>query len=374
MSGAALRALRELEEAREQSGSTALLASLDLFGVGYIGREGDMLRLYTVASEIPDVRELTTIHTVTNSETGPRLRIRFNTEQPVTVPAPERSIEATLIRGSSESAFAFALDPAGDSSDAGAQTWVLRPTATQLQHGDTVRLRFSVSEIRRGGTVPLLVDMNVGDYTYVGYDGVQTVEVFHVVEIPPAGDGGGGGLTIGEVRQQVRELLQQVPTLPFVTITSIGIRSLNLIRSQVAEYELWFHLARRAESGGDLLRDLNVRVYIEVPDARTVVSVPIQNIDQEGPVHYTVQVSLNPLAEFNARQPTYARFVFPLDQGNRITTSDGDFNNIRAYMENLNITLDGSYIISIDDEGNEQEALVVYVRFDPLLLNRRDDQ
>jgi hypothetical protein len=43
--------------------------------------------------------------------------------------------------------------------------------------------------------------------------------------------------------------------------------------------------------------------------------------------------------------------------------SEGDFATIREYMERLNIKLDGSYIISTNDDGNEQEALVVYVRF-----------
>jgi hypothetical protein len=365
LSGAALRALQELEEARALSGSTALLASLDLFGVGYIGREGDTLTLYTVASEIPDVRALTTIHTLTDGETSPRLRIRFNTAQPVTV--PEGSLAATIIRGTNERPLNITLRPEGGTTAEGAQTWTLQPINTQLQHGDTVRLRFNVSEIRQGGTVPLLVAMNVGGYTYVGYDGGEVVEVLHVVEVPPTSDGG-GGLTI----EQVRELLRQVRTLPFATITP-----LRVFRRNRAEFELWFHPQQRATSDEGRLDELNVRIYMEAiresVNELAVTQVPIveEGVQRFSPIHYRVQVNLAPLLELGNTQPSYARFVFPLDEGNRITTSDGDFENIRAYMEQLNIKLDGSFIRL---EETDEDALVVYVRFDPLLLNRGDFQ
>jgi hypothetical protein len=354
LSEAELRALEELEAVRALSGSTALLASLGLFDINYIGRAGDTITLYTMASEIPDVRALTTIHTLTGGETGPRLRIRFNTAQPVTL--PEGSIETLLIRGTTESAFPYRLQPEGGTAASGAQTWNLQPQDVRLQHGDTVRLRFNMNEIRREGEVPLLVEMNVGDYTYVGYDGGQVVEVFHVVEVPPTSDG--GGLTEEQVRELLRDLLQQVRTLPFVTITP-----LMWNREEQVEYELWFHPAHRAENGEVRFGNVNVRVYMEVPRAGAAVRVPVEEIGQFGPAHYTVRLNLSPLFNFDTNRPTYARFVFPLDEGNSIVNSEGDFATIREYMERLNIKLDGSYIISTNDDGNEQEALVVYVRF-----------
>jgi hypothetical protein len=261
------------------------------------------------------------------------------------------------------------LQPEGGTAASGAQTWNLQPQDVRLQHGDTVRLRFNVSEIRLGGTVPLLVEMNVGDYTYVGYDGGQIVEVFHVVEVPPTGDSGGSGLTI----EQVRELLRQVRTLPFVTITP-----LRVFRGNRAEFELWFHPQQRATSDEGRLDELNVRIFMEAissDNELAVTQVPI--VDEDGvrlvqrfsPIHYRVQVNLDPLFELDNTQPSYARFVFPLDEDNRITTTEGEFDNIRAYMEELNIKLDGSFI-RLEETG--EEVLVVYVRFDPLLLNRGD--
>jgi hypothetical protein len=102
---------------------------------------------------------------------------------------------------------------------------------------------------------------------------------------------------------------------------------------------------------------------MEVPRAGAAVRVPVEEIGQFGPAHYTVRLNLSPLFDLDTNRPTYARFVFPLDEGNSIVNSEGDFATIREYMERLNIKLDGSYIISTNDDGNEQEALVVYVRF-----------
>lgn len=96
--------------------------------------------------------------------------------------------------------------------------------------------------------------------------------------------------------------------------------------------------------------------------------VGIDNLNQLGGHHFNVRVNLERLFDFDTNQPTYARFVFPLDEGNSISNREGDFANLREYMEQLNIKFDGYYAVEAE---TGQDVLVIYVRFDPALLGRQ---
>lgn len=350
----AARAFRSLAEARAIAGSTPLLASLELFGIDYIGRNEDTITIYTIANDLPDVRNFVTITTLSEDLPRPELRLWFQTEGPLVIPA--EALEATRIRGTSETAFAFDMVPFGGSGDTGSQMWVLRPRQAVLQHGDLIRLRFNTDRVLPGRRQSLTAAMRAGQYTFVGYDGAQQIEVVHVVEIAVAPSGG-----ISE--EQVREIMRQVRTLPFVTITP-----LRWNRENLADFELWFHPNQVVDSGEAKMDNLNFQVYMEVPRAGVVVQVRVERLDQFGGHHYNASVNLEPLFNFDTNQPTYARFVFPLDEGNIISNSEGEFANLREYMEKLNVKFDGYYVIEAE---TGQEVLVIYVRFDQALLGRQ---
>ena len=360
----AVRALHSLLEARAIAGSTPLLASLDLFGLDYIGRDGDVITMYTTAADLPDVREFVTATTLAENLPRPELRLWFHTDVPLVVPTA--AVTATRIRGTAEIALDFDMLPFGGNGDSGSSMWVLRPRQIGLQRGDIVRLRFSTDQVLVGGAQLLTEAMHAGQYTFVGYDGVQQIETFHVVEIPVAP---GGGIS----EEQVRELLRQVRTLPFVTITPLGWN-----RENQANFELWVHPNQFADEGEANLRDLTFRVYIEIPQTPpvdggaggggAVVPVGIDDLNQFGGHHFNVRVNLERLFDFDTNQPTYVRFVFPLDEGNFISNREGDFANLREYMERLNIKFDGYYAVEAE---TGQDVLMIYVRFDQALLDRQ---
>lgn len=364
LSPAALASLRTLTETRALGGSTPLLASMDLFGIDYIGRDDDTITLYTIANEVPDVRNFVTMSTRSEDLPRPELRLWFETEAPLVIPS--EAVAATRIRGTSETPFAFELLPTGGSSVAGSQMWGLRPRQVVLQRGDFVRLRFNADQIQLQGDrgQPLSAALRAGQYTFVGYDESSSlIEVVYAVEVPVAG---GGGIS----EEQVRDIIRQVRTLPLVTITPIQWND----EENLADFELWFHPQQRAVYGKIGIDNLNLRVYMEtVTEAADTVGIIPVPIEGEGPsrIHpilYRIQVRVESEPGIILTQPAYARFVFPIDEGNSISNSEGEFETLRQYMNDLNIKLDGSYIF-LEETG--EEALVVYVRFDPLLLRQQ---
>lgn len=351
---AARNALRSLAETRAIAGSTPLLASIDLFGFDYVGRDDDMLTVYTIADDLPDVRAFVTITTLSEDLPRPELRLWFNTEAPLVVPTA--AVEATRIRGTAETPFAFDMVQFGGGGTEGATLWILRPRQAVLQDGDQVRLRFDTAQIRVRGQQPLTTAMRQGQYTFVGYDGDRQIAAFHAIEIPTVT---GGGIS----EEQVRELIRQVRTLPLATITPT-----NWNRENLADFELWFHPEQFVDQGEAKISDLNFRVYMEAPQAGQVVPVEIVNVDQFGGYHFNVQVNIERLFNFDNPRPTYARFVFPLDEGNIISNREGDFPTLREYMTKFDTKFDGYYAF---EEETGREVLVIYVRFDPLILDPR---
>jgi hypothetical protein len=355
---AARAALRSLAEARAISGSTALLASIDLFGAGYIGREGETITIYTVApapAETPELptppeqREFVTISTRTIGVPRPALRLWIHADEQLTI--PNNAVRATVIRGSNSTNVAFNLTAVNGALN----QWELRPSQVILRNGDQVLLTFASDQLQLPNGQSLTEAMRQGNYRYVDDDGAGQISAFYSVEIAPEAD--------GISAEEVNEIVRRVRTLPLVTITPT---SWN--RTNVAQFELWFHPHQQADQGDSRMGEPNFRVYMEVIQTGQVVPVSITDLSRLGPYHFNALVDFSDLFEFGQRLPTYARFVFPIDNGNSIETREGTFASLREYMDRLNIKFDGYFV---REEVSGEEVLVIYVRFEPFLLGQR---
>lgn len=351
---AARNALRALAETRTIAGSTPLLASIDLFGYDYSGREGDILTVHTIADSLPEVREFVTITTVVADSEPPRreLRLWFHADAPLTI--PPAAVEVTRIRGSTTTTVPVELA----SLNAPTNVWSLRPRRAELQDGDQLLLRFAADQIELRGGQSLTAAMRSAQFAYLGYDGIQQITAAHVVAIPAAP---GEGIS----EEQVREIIRELRTLPLLTVTPLGWVEASAL------FELWFHPSQIASSGVAGMTDVNFRVYMENPRSGTVVETPINQLDQVGGYHFRTEVDLRPLFETGIEAPLYARFVFPLDRGNTITIGNRRFATLRDYMTELNIKLDGYSLTDVAGEQERQEVVVVYVRLHPLLEEPR---
>ncbi|MAS32883.1 MAG: hypothetical protein CL610_02675 [Anaerolineaceae bacterium] len=338
------RRLESLADARAIAGSTALLASIDLFGFDYVGRVEDTIVIYAIADSLPDVRQLLTMDTRSGPGLArPELLLWFHTEMPVLVPAD--AVKVRRIRGSNATDFQFDMAPAAGGANQPTEQWILRPRQAFLQDGDLIELIIDANLLQLSERMTVFEAMQRGQYTYVGHDGTGMIETFGVVDIPPTAT---GGLT----EEEVRKMLDQVRTLSFATITEVERLDDFLLRC-----ELWFHPDVIVDQPLARLQEPNFRVYMEAPEAGEIVQVEVQDLTRIGFNHFIALIDGSRLANLD-KVPTYARFVFPLDEGNVIETRNGAFN-LREYMQRFNIKFDGYFV---NEQERREEALVIYVR------------
>lgn len=320
-----------------------LLDVLDAAAVGYVGRDGGTINVYTVVERLLPSRDLVTISTQMRGDRAAGVHLWFHTDEPVRLPAT-----VPVRRGPTVAASDYAA--ATPNNVQFSHEWLLTgPGNTRLQDGELLLIDFDTATVKVGSDLVTLSDVIAANHlSLVGYDGRQTVRAFHEVEIPVRL---ATGPSIDEI---LLEIARRLPTQPFVTITVHD-------NDNVPVFEFWFHVDRRWDSpeavvfleeprfillakhpNGPGVGDIKLAPELRdfPPDAFNVV--PIQsNV-------YQVEVDRNIWAELGSR---YLRFVFLAPE--TIVIVNGNDMSLEDYIGESRIKFEGH---------NGEDAIVAFVR------------
>ena len=319
--------------------------SITAFGLEYIehNHTDGTITAYTIAEEIPVLRELVTISTVLGLDGSVlNLSLRFNIEGEVRLPP-------TIVaqRENDPTAITFDVTRQGTVSSL---HWDLKPQQV-LKDKDRLSFTFNINgEANPNGisveTRPLADIIREQRLLFVGYDGNQTISVFYEVNAP---------LMPAPSIDEILRVVLTMPAQPFVTITSL------IISQERAQFELWFHLNLNPESNEAYIQDLNLRVYAEEGGAAIIPIrlAPLNPNPSPSPRFrnvFTVKLESSSWREAReARQ--YLRFVFPIGQIRMVWEEVQGGASLTEYIFNS-----GRHIMF---EGyNGQEAIIAYVRPD----------
>ncbi len=270
---------------------TQLIQELLLLGGGEV-----------VAAPPPPERppaEFVTFNTVQDAA-GTRLTAWFHTDQPVKLgPALTARRDLAL-------PITFSASPRGGPFSF---LWDLTPQHEILVDDELLEFAFDTDQISVGSDAVTLADvLATQPSVYLGYDGLNTIEAFYEVDLPPPAPQ--PGLT----EEEVIKLILRIPPRPFVTITTLSVGEGLL--------ELWFHLALEGEDEAfrvsQKLEDPNVfrqvlRVLAETngPFGNSLANIRVTAVTMLQ--HNVFRVSLN-LADWKkAKNSPYLRFLFTMD-------------------------------------------------------------
>lgn len=324
------------------------------------------------AAGVSQVREFVTIDSVIVPR-GQRVMLRLWIHADEAPTFGEGSVEVRRILADQAEVLSMA-EPADETgADGNHMIWGMRQQGRgqPLADGQLLELRFNTDRIRIGRRT-LTEVLQAEPYAYIGYDGAQTLVAYYIVDEIAAAQP--GGITADEVRQIVEERLSAVRTLPFVTITATGVETTGMVF-----YELWFHpdivFAEGNAPEVGLLENLNeetLQVYTEIDDQR-LAPVQIVSLDRDRGNVYRVFVDARGLRERFGRNADislrYVRFVFLLDAGLMLETSQGGFS-VEDYMREASIKFDGYFSRYTLPNGDERPVIVSYARL-PIEMERR---
>jgi hypothetical protein len=317
------------------------------------------LLLFGGEATLPDIREFVSFDDLTTTTAPPvtTLRLWFHADFPLNFLTPPSGSDpaVVLMRGTDRTVIqAFTLAPQENAPNGPAHTWTLSPGRARFNDGDLLTLRFDtdlvsvVDPSTPDQAVTLTEYMHHTGTMFVGYDGDHHIEVYHLIDLPPAPPPQTGGVTL----EQVQELLNKLRTVPFVTISLV-----NSNQDTEAVYELWFHLDPVADVYEFEMIKPNVRVFAEIDNK--LFELPVEITGQQTRDVWQVQVGINRDAgEAQPIQHSYLRFAFSLDENIILEPGGGDMP-LRGYIDRFQTKFEG-YVSPLKDG---QESLVVYFRF-----------
>jgi hypothetical protein len=142
---------------------------------------------------------------------------------------------------------------------------------------------------------------------------------------------------------EIREKIENLRTLPFVTITPLGLTRDNAN----VDFELWFHT--------DIIRSAqapSVELYVELAGGiQVVLLINLRQSKDRPPNVYTVSTNITAGQSYDLR---YLRFVFPVVQP---SGTGKQRQLLQTYMSENRLRLEG-----YESSYNNAPAIVVYVR------------
>lgn len=335
-----------LEMVRERAtvdAGSSLLAQLHAQYFDYVGRDGDFILVHAFADNVFHSGEFATVQTLVGDVISLRLWVHQDADTSVTFNDGAINLARLTANGIEE------IDTAV--TDEGGNVFRILPR-TALNDGDVLRLNINVRAVNIRGLL-LGTRINNEQLHYDGYDGQDTLTLYHIVDANTGtGTGGGDGLGRSEVVQIVDERIETLRTMDFVTITP------GLLRAPRGQgrigYELWFHVdlvAELLENGveQDSLQEV-MRVYLELENGSIApTQLALQAIRQN-----VVLVAIEDARiDITPETAMYARFAFALDQ----PIINGQVS-LRDYMRENNLRFVGNF-----GESEELgESLILYAR------------
>lgn len=323
----------------------------------YVGlsEDGNVLTIYTIADNLPVVLSLADAN-VHQDDTGLILDLGFNIGKVVTFPATA----VQILKGGT--ALSVTAEPKN-----GNQVFSHFKLPGTVQNTDLLIVHIDTTNMTIDGDL-LSQLMSDNQYTVVGYDGSQYVDLPCVVDaIKPYTDRdviyvldkelpGRLNARINEFEQKIN--LDGLLTLPFATITP------SLVTLAPAEkgftqlqFEVWLHTSLQVSAYSEILSldTTNVELFAERAGVTTSISFDISTLSG---YNNTFQVSVNPnLPDKPTPQDldfTHLRFVFLIEK----ITAKPSGDSLKKIIQHNNIKFEGNYISSSKGE----DAIVVYVR------------
>lgn len=290
-------------------------------------------------------RQLATVDPLILGNAASRLVVWFHTDQPVRLPNQiqvQRNLGGTLLT--------FTAQPRGGGTFA--PVWELTPPAgTTLVNGDLLAIRIPTNTVQVGNAATTLTSVVAAqDRPFLEFDGVGTVALFHILEIPAPAAPPPPTPTIRPAQQ-------------LVTLTPIAARG-TINRQSVLIVEAWFHLDVDPNVDAAMVADLArlgdevnrfITVLAETDDAlgSGLARLPIRAV---GRVQNNVyQLGIDPNAwESLSRQSRYLRLLF--DQGLPLETRDFGDIALGDYAERTEMLFAGR------QNDDERGPIAAYVR------------
>ncbi|MCU0494217.1 MAG: hypothetical protein MUD01_21720 [Chloroflexaceae bacterium] len=212
-----------------------LIATIDTLAVDYLGRESNVITLYSVVTaasspvvDAPPVQEFVSLQPLVN-DGQLSFQLWFHTPQALLLP-DTLSVQRGV--GPNASQLTFRVQKRGGATTPSLVWVALPPRNANIGDGTLLTFAFDTTSIsleNRGTLADLIAGNRV---QFLGFDGRQTIRAFTSVSLPTA-----GGPNEQQIREIVREVVsQQPPRLerPFVTVTP-------MLNDRSPRIELWFH-------------------------------------------------------------------------------------------------------------------------------------
>lgn len=318
----------------------------------YLGRTGDQVTVYAAVERILPSRDLATVRAVRLSTGQTALNLWFHTDAPVRLP---KEVPVTLGQGGQR--VLFAAQPVGGQGGF-AFHWQLTPPAdVAVGQAAALLLAFDAQAVRVRTAATTLAELIEREHlSFLGYDGRQTVWLYYQVELPPVVEAPPVVIPWDEVFTRIAA---QLPTQPFVTITTV------MLNSDQTVFELWFHLDRRFDAAEAVVfmeqqMPPPFRVFGERANGRTapgdpkrpprLVEIPRERILMTAVQSnvYRATVRSDVWKEFGSN---YLRFAFPLDR--TTVMAGGAEMSLGDYIKQTGIKFEGH---------NGEDAVVAFHR------------
>jgi hypothetical protein len=246
--------------------------------------------------------------------------------------------------------------------------WVFTPErGSELRQGDTVIFEFDTTQIglappnepRSEGpkTVAELIESE--GISFLGFDGGETIYVYYRVQLPVAG----GPQTPPDIDEIVRQVIQVMPSLPLVTISTEFVPANG---DSGTGFEIWFHLdVEPREDVWQIQEQPKFRLFAEVEPRGNVTSpleitsFELRDVRKRNVFFFFL--GNNDHKREGASSP-YLRFVFPTAD-NVVTNARGETMSLADYIQKVPVKFTGHNAGSTGPGGpGGEDSIVAYVR------------